>query len=182
MRCLICYIEKISKVETYENRSANKNFDVIKFFVNNNDGSVIQCNIYNALISKFSSALVLNEIVYLENMSVIDKKHYSKGNVHFELLIQGYLRSNFSKKAENVEYEFFSSITDGTYKLDILLESKESDTVIYEPGMKLEIKGDLNTTETGYILNISTNDNIKILDDAKMEFEDLISGNQSFSK
>lgn len=44
------------------NRVGTKEFKILKFIINNNAGTVIQCYIYDQLIDKFESKITLNQV------------------------------------------------------------------------------------------------------------------------
>lgn len=54
--------------------------------------------------------------------------------------ISGYLRNQFIQKNENIS-EYFAVITDGTYKLDIIIWFELDEQI--NRGTKIEIVGDL---------------------------------------
>lgn len=58
------------------------------------------------------------------------------------LEIQGYLRNEFITKNHDEE-EYFSSITDGKKKIDIIVSKQQDENISFERGTKLEIIGDL---------------------------------------
>ena len=62
-----------------------------------------------------------------------------------DLLIEivGFLRNSFVIKNKLNENELFGSITDGQYKLDVLLTKNDSEIVNIERGTKVEVIGDL---------------------------------------
>ncbi|XP_031778861.2 uncharacterized protein LOC103315349 [Nasonia vitripennis] len=87
-RTLVAYIEEISNTETYINKLKNVEFEIKKCILNNNDGTKIQCNMYNEIIGLFAAKLNLNEKVLIRNASIVEAKNYTKGNLPFEINIQ----------------------------------------------------------------------------------------------
>lgn len=68
--------------------------------------------------------------------------------------IEGYLRNSFGQKNESNTCEYFGTITDGKYKLEVLINKKPEENIQIERGTKLELIGDLQ--ENGnftYLLN-----------------------------
>lgn len=57
--------------------------------------------------------------------------------------IQGYLRSKFEQQSKTNNHEYFGTITDRHYKLDVLLTKSDTREINYKKGIKLEIIGDL---------------------------------------
>ncbi|KAL7295582.1 hypothetical protein TKK_0011220 [Trichogramma kaykai] len=174
---------------------------------------------FEIIITDFSNMTVLSTIPYFphpiylfQNLQANQRKGYTKGNAHFELLfkynstieylgdfnkkslkvkkisfndlphkpgkisIKGYLRSAFEQVSKTNTTEYFSSITDGRYKLDITLRT-DSDSINIERGSHLEIIGELDYSDKSLVLNIAGLDNIKILSSDKMSIDDIIRGN-----
>lgn len=68
--------------------------------------------------------------------------------------IHGYLRSLFTQKSKQSEYEFFGVITDGKYKLDVYLTKTDKEDVNIERGSKLEIVGDIQEKSKYIIVSL----------------------------
>lgn len=66
----------------------------------------------------------------------------AKFEYNYIIEIRGYLRNSFSKIRKNEASELMGVLTDGNYKLDVLLYTNGNDIDI-ERGTKLEIIGDL---------------------------------------
>ena len=53
------------------------------------------------------------------------------------------MRNSFVRKNVNSDCEYFGAITNGLYKLDVLIFKKEDDDINFEKGTKLSMIGDL---------------------------------------
>ena len=60
---MIGYIDEIFPIKSYNNKETNKEFKIVKFIINNNDGLRLQCNLYNENIEKFTSNLQINKVL-----------------------------------------------------------------------------------------------------------------------
>ena len=89
-----------------------------------------------------------------------------------------YLRNCFAQKNEKSIHEYFGAITDGKYKLDVLVVKKENEDINFTQGSKLDLLGDLQENGLNFILKIKNLDNIKLLPDDKMEINKLLLGSE----
>ncbi|KAL7289386.1 hypothetical protein TKK_0016587 [Trichogramma kaykai] len=204
------FVDDIRPEENHINKNTGKGFTVWKFIINNNDGLKIQCTVYNELIDKFKSKLTVNKIYLFQNLQVMHKKNYTRGNSSFEFLIKfntieyigdfnkksispkkirfhdlphkpgliainGFLRTSFIQNSQSKETEYVSSVTDGKYKLDVLLQT--SNIPAFDRGSHVEIIGELEKKDPSYILVVANESNIKLIDAEIMDMDDLIEGN-----
>lgn len=61
-RSAVGYVEEIIPQQTYFDKKKQKDFTVYKFLINNDDGIIIQCNVYNNNIKQFESKIQLYEV------------------------------------------------------------------------------------------------------------------------
>lgn len=64
-RLVVAYISNIYEKRTFRNKEKNSDFTILKFMLNNNYGTEIQCNIYDETINIFENKLILNDVRYL---------------------------------------------------------------------------------------------------------------------
>lgn len=62
---MVGYVEEIIGTCTYLRSQKNENFKVFKFILNNNNGSIIQVNIYEKNIDLFAPLIKLHEVCKL---------------------------------------------------------------------------------------------------------------------
>lgn len=108
------------------------------------------------------------------------------------------------KDVNNNNQEFFGTITDGHYKLDVLLIKNDNEKINVDRGTKLEIIGDLqedgkilfklfgtnkefltkifnqNVLGKTFVLQVKNFDYIKVLSGESMELEELLLGSEIF--
>ena len=59
---MVGYVDEITQKKTFYNKEKEKSFDVFKFVINNNDGVVIQCNVFDNHIKIFENKIKINEV------------------------------------------------------------------------------------------------------------------------
>lgn len=65
-RSVVGYITEIIGESKHTNKEQKQDFKIFKFILNNNEGCLLQCNIYNNLIQKFifsGSIIQVNQVL-----------------------------------------------------------------------------------------------------------------------
>lgn len=61
----------------------------------------------------------------------------------YVLGVKGYLINSFIKRKKDNDLEFYGSITDKKFKIDVLVILEEGESITFEVGCFLQIVGDL---------------------------------------
>lgn len=125
---MIAYVETVNEPINITSKTSNKQHDILKFILNNNDGCRIQCNIWNADVPIFKNEIQINEVLYslltfflnkflifhinykifilqvilLQNVTAQQKSNFNNGNMDYELHLKKF---TVIKKLGNYDFK-----------------------------------------------------------------------------